>query len=240
MILLGLDLETTGLDFITDEITEIAWGVFDSERSKKPMVIRSLLLNVSKEIPKEIEDMTCISNMFLKVCGNDFFSALGTLRQDIKRFNVQAFVAHNGLRFDKPMLDTKIEQHGYEKFDIPWIDTKLDVPYPANIKSRNLIGLAAEHEFLNPFPHSAVFDVFTMMKILMKYDVDAVYKTSQEPLVVVKALVDFNNKDLAKKRGYIWQELDGKFYEKSWVKVLRESQVQKEQTEAQFTVAIQA
>ena len=88
--------------------------------------------------------------------------------------------------------------------DRPWLDTIVDIRFPDSIKTRNLHHLGADHMVLNPFRHRAVFNVLTMFKVMEHYDLDAIIARSKEPTVYVQAIVSFDEKELAKARGYRW------------------------------------
>ena len=221
MRLLGIDFETTGLDPQKDEITEIGYAVVDTDNYKKPLVLRSQLCSTQTAIPKEITTLTGITNDLLSEVGVDVKSALVSLVSTAKKYGVSHFVAHNA-PFDRAFLEENIKKAKIDPFEISWIDTKKDIPWAIPIRNTSLITVAAEHGFLNPFPHAALFDVFTMLKVLGNYDINEVIKFRDEQVVFVRALVDFNNKDLAKKRGFFWQECEGKFFDKQWVKAIKE------------------
>ena len=110
--------------------------------------------------------------------------------------------AHNGNVFDRPVLDTWAAKYGLDsqKSKI-WIDTKCDIEISPRDSTR-LVYMAADNGFLNPFPHRAMFDVMTMLKILDKQDIDKVMEMAASPTVTVKALVSFDNNQLAKNRGF--------------------------------------
>lgn len=235
MRLMGLDLETTGLEKTTDEITEIAWAIFDTDHWEKPLSFESKLIKTAKQIPKEITELTGITNALLNESGSDMVGVLGKLFTEYKQYKVDALVAHNA-QFDRQFLEEKIRAQGYDIPDWHWICSKGDVQYPSRIKNKSLITLAAEHGFLNPFPHAAIFDVFTMMKIVSRYDIEQTFSTSKEPWMIVKALVDYNNREMAKSLGFSWEQWDGKTYEKSWIKGVRPSQLEELKKSAKFTI----
>lgn len=235
MILLGLDVETTGLDTRLSEITEVGWAIFDTNNWDKPFVLKSMLMNIESSIPQDISDLTGITNALLTRAGRPAATVINELLVDYVSFKVDAFVAHNA-KFDRAFIETAVRKNGLTLPDWHWIDTKAHIDFPKRIRQRSLISLAAEHGFLNPFPHAAVFDVFTMMKILSKYDIEKVFSASKEPVILVQALVDFENKNLAKERGYSWEKWDDVIYPKKWVKALRQSQVEEEVKAAKFTI----
>jgi len=134
--------------------------------------------------------------------------------------------AHNGTNFDRPLLDTWAARYGLDsqKSKI-WIDTKSDIERPPRDSTR-LVYMAADHGFLNPFPHRAMFDVMTMFTILNNYELDPILELAKSPTRVVKALVPFAHKDLAKARGYFPVYENGNFVR--WELPIKECKLDKE------------
>jgi len=112
---------------------------------------------------------------------------------------------------------------------IDWIDTAVDVPYPEKMKTRNLLHLAAEHGFLPASSHRAVFDVFTMLQILSRYELIPVIARAKEPMMYLEACVSFNDRDLAKDRGYRWFPP-----KKIWWKAFKQSDAMAERAQCPF------
>ena len=135
--------------------------------------------------------------------------------------------------FDKPILDNEFKRIGTQPPTQTWIDTRVDVPYPDNIKTRKLTYLAAEHGFANPFQHRALFDVLTMLKIMGLYNMEDILFFAKQETVRVIAHVSFQQKQLAKDRGYHW---DGEA--KIWFLDMKKSKSLKEENEAGFPVTI--
>ena len=87
---------------------------------------------------------------------------------------------------------------------------------PPAITTRKLTHLAAEHGFLNPFPHRAVSDVLTMLKVLSHYDIAPVLESARQPSFTVKACVSYDDREKAKARGYRWDAA-----RKIWTKIVK-------------------
>lgn len=219
MILLGLDLETTGLNPKGDRVTEIGAVLWDA-RARRPIVIFNELINLPAlgvSVPPEITAITGIDDVMLKNWGQSSESVFAKLLTLIAEADY--IVAHNGTNFDRPFLAAELERFNL-RIDKPWIDTSTDVAYPPAITTRKLVHLAAEHGFLNPFAHRAVFDVLTMLEVLSTYDIDDVIRWANSPSVHVKAIVSYDDREKAKAAGFRWNPEN-----KSWIKTLKDFQV---------------
>jgi DNA polymerase III subunit epsilon len=224
MLICGLDLESTGLDTENDEIIELGAVLWDTE-SSIPCGLFSVLVKPDKPISPEITKITGLTNEILA----KYALPKTVAYMDFSEFAKEAecFVAHNGNMFDKPMLASNLKRTPGLSIEVKghWIDTSCDVPYPEKIKTRNLVHLAAEHGFLNPFAHRALFDVLTMLKVLSFYDFGKVLALSKEPSFVIQAQCEKpwedggKSTEEAKANGFRW---DGK--SKRWLKTIRESQ----------------
>jgi DNA polymerase-3 subunit epsilon len=204
MLLLGLDFETTGLDPVEDYVTEVGAVLWDTER-KAPVLIDSYFVKHDGiELTDEIVSITGIIQSDLDNYGIESYDAFYRLNDHIHRS--EAVVAHNGEEFDRKFHKEWCKKvcGDYPSQNIPWIDTQNDIDYPEEIASRKLTYLAAEHGFLNPFAHRAVFDVLTMMRILQEYNVEEVLESAKQPTILVQALVSFDEKELAKERRFRW------------------------------------
>lgn len=152
-----------------------------------------------------------------------------------------AVVAHNGSGFDRPMFDAQLarmleaEALRSQIAALPWIDTCLDVPFPEAITTRKLVHLAAEHGFLNPFAHRAVFDVLTMLRVMAAYPIEPILESAKQPLVTCIAQVSYDDREKAKARGYRWRGQS-----KLWVKHLKAHRLEEEKAQAGFPIEVRA
>jgi len=226
MKILGIDFETTGLDPLKDEIIEVGAVLWDTERSM-PLQICSEIVKGEIKISKEIEELTKISNYDRENYGVSQ-SKLAVILADFI-YDCDYIIAHNA-KFDKSFLDAFINNIqgksgdlldiAFSNFEKPWIDSMLDIDY-AFSNSKKLGYLAADHGFINPFAHRAVFDVLTMLKLASMYDWNETIENAKQPKIEVVANVSFENKDAAKKLGFHWEN-------RLWVKMIRESSFEKE------------
>jgi DNA polymerase-3 subunit epsilon len=216
MRILGLDLETTGLDPEQDEIIEIGAVVWDTEQ-KKPLRMMSELVRSTKTVSAEITAITGITNEDLTHCGQEPQKAISQLLELAQ--GCQYIVAHNGREFDRRFLEKSLLQIG-SRLELPWIDTLFDVPYSDNISSRKLVHLCAEHGFLNPFSHRAVFDVMSMLMILNQYDFAEVERYYKSPALKLVARVGYDDREKAKKAGFRWDPVG-----RIWFRQIKECQM---------------
>lgn len=212
MLLLGIDLETGG-DFNSpveqNFITEIGMVLWDTTFNQ-PIKMHNYLITPKQAICQDAEVYTGITNEMAKKWSTDIAKVASLVNQ---MFELADYVvAHNGNRFDKPIMEVN--------FNLPektWIDTMTDVPYPPNCTNRNLSYLAQFHLLLNSFPHRALTDVLTMLTILNKYDLEEVIKIAQSPVLTVEAQTTFAEKEKPKAAKFRWNP-----EKKVWYKEVKE------------------
>lgn len=231
MIVAGIDFETTSVDPHTCHPTEFALVLWEADTNKiiEPM---SFLLEVPEEVEITNEHITGISKRLTQNYGYRWDEAQVYILQRL--IFADYFMAHN-VEFDRTILKRMFSwdsHHGDKPFDDShWIDTLTDVPYPESIKTRSLPYLAAEHGFLNPFPHRALFDVMTMLQIASMYDFNEILKYADSPNVWLRASVSFDDKQLAKDRYFKWDPTN-----KLWVKQVKELNIDHEEEKADFPI----
>lgn len=242
MIICGIDLETTGLSPDKDHIIEMAY-VIKGWCDPKPIAVGHSYFTTSIPLTKEIQELTRIDDKLLSLAGRDISVGLSALAHDCDKYGVAFMLGHNGRAFDKLFLQKVVaEIGGGEALDrylnIPWLDSKEDIIYPGTVKTTRLTYLAAEHGFLNPFPHSALFDVMTMLNVAERYPFDQMVERSKMPTLIVRALVSFDDKQLAKDRSYYWEKWADKSFPKMWVKGIKEGDFDREVKECVFPIAV--
>lgn len=230
MRILGLDVETTGLDSSKDRIIEMGCCLWDWD-THIPLAIYSALVMPERDIPEEITQLTGITNTHINEFGwpeeNVILETSDLMRK------ADYVMAHNA-PFDKGFFETAVKrQPGCIPVDKPWLDSRMDIVFPERVATRHLNYLAAEAGFINPWRHRAVFDVMTMLKLASAYDINAIISRSKEPIVYVQALVSFDEKELAKARQYQWAARP-----KVWYKALKESDAKAEIAACGFRTAI--
>ena len=234
MKILGIDFESTGLNIQTIGVTEVGMVVWDTAL-RAPIKLFGTLVDPG---PKAIWEpgVEKINNLTPEICSAQGMADDKALRYVLSWYgSADVACAHNGTVFDRPLLETWAARYGLDAQPGKiWIDTKVDLEIPERNSTR-LTYMAADHSFLNPFPHRAMFDVMTMLKILDNYDIDKVMELAKSPTITVKAIVSFDQKDLARNRGYHAQYeanggVRGKF--KHWSMSIKECKLDKERAAA--------
>lgn len=233
MLIVGLDFETTGLDVKADRVIEVGAVLWCTER-KAPLRLFSEMINPGIELSPEITALTGISTQDLERFGQQAYSVFLRLTEFLGQG--EAVLAHNGKRFDFPLYWEELKRMDGVRFSptpLLFIDSSVDVDYPAQITTRKLTHLAAEHGFLNPFAHRAVFDVLTMLSVVSRYDWEKVVANAKTPDITIQAVVSYDRREEAKARGFRW---DGD--KKAWLKVIKEPRFEEETKDYPFRCAI--
>jgi DNA polymerase III subunit epsilon len=223
MLLLGIDFETTGLNPEIDSIIEVGMVFWD--KVSGPVRLDNFLVNHDIQLDPAITDITGITTSMCEDYGRAQAVGLKYVMQWVAAADI--LVAHNA-PFDREFLRNWCLRNEIEFPTKIWIDTNLDLNSQMNPRfSRKLVYMAADHGFLNPFPHRAVFDVMAMLQVLSKYDLDETIRYSQLPSIEIEAVSKYEQKDLVKAAGYRW------FGEtKQWKKIIKQDTLELEQTKA--------
>jgi len=207
MILLSIDFETSGLDPEKNEITEVG-AVLWSTSFHRAMETASYFIQTSAPLSKEITDLTGINSAMLTKFGYPQEIAYENLEDMIEQ--ADAFVGQNVIRFDKRFLEAWAKKNGKTIPEKLWIDTRTDLP---GVKSKHLGYMAADAVdpatgrpcgFLNPFPHNAVSDCLTVLRLIDMHPIDAVVARAKQPTVVLQSHQERQDNGAAKKLGFVW------------------------------------
>ncbi len=202
MLVLGLDLETSGLDKKECDILEFGAALW-SVKEKRPVCLFSKFnRDFKSEIPLEIENLIGLKAAEIRKWGKPLRECLEELSSLIEAADY--IIAHNGTSFDKPFLEDAYKSIGFKMPETKWIDTQTDLPFPDSVGTRKLSYLACEHGFINPFPHRAITDVLTTLKLMAQYDFEAVMAIANTPLVQVVAQVSYDERHKPRQAGFRW------------------------------------
>ena len=215
-----IDLETTGIDPLTDEIIEVGIMEFsfddeDFTQLPRPSTVYSELSEPNAPLNEFIKNLTGLSDVDLK--GR-------SINWELIRNKLEAadfVIAHNA-EFERSFLSNVEELKSLPQkiwacsmTQIKWI-TK-------GSSSRALKYVAADQGFLNPFPHRAPFDVITTFKVIER-NLEELILNALSPVIEIRAIgADFETKDILKKRGYHWNAS-----ERVWMTNISERQLEAE------------
>lgn len=227
MLICGIDFETTGLKGEEDRIIEIGAVLWDTD-TKTPVRAFSTLCKMP-DYPALTEEITRITGITPHMLDQysmptDYaFRLLEKMCVD----GAEMFVAHNA-PFDKKFYEAQCGYMDNETFrNIPWACSMADVPYGDKIKGQSLIHVSAEHGFVNPFSHRALFDVMSMLRVVSEYDIEVIRATATTEKILVRCMATYNERELAKKLKFRW---DGE--KKWWTKHIPETLFDNELNEA--------
>ena len=213
MYLLGIDLETTGIDPASSDITEIGYMVWDTNLSC-PVKFGSHLIKIDHPIPAEIKKLTGINDDYLSKFGVDLKQAIIPLASLAE--SCDFLVGHNAIEFDRKYLSRAYKKYSIDFPKKYWIDTMIDLPYSDSIRTRKLDYLAIEHKIPIVISHRAVFDLWTTMQILKKYNIEEIIERAKTGFIKLIAKVSYEERTKASTQGFKWDSKN-----KIWFKILR-------------------
>jgi DNA polymerase III epsilon subunit-like protein len=176
MIIVGVDVETTGLDSDGDEIVELGVVLFDVE-SGRVIAVFGKVFKVKKwgaeaaqchQIPEEISEL-------MPLVGSEDIDPWDIVSGDLAKF----VVAHNAPH-DHAFV-TKIWPSFLKK---PWLCTQRDLKHKEflpNVSSRRLGHLCVDYHIAMGSWHQAVADAEACARIAAKHDLDDAYRRKLEP-----------------------------------------------------------
>lgn len=227
VILFSYDIESTGLDFVKDRVIEVG-AILYSTTQKKCLESQGFLVKTDVAITEEITKLTGITPQAVKKFGYESSDALDIVGDMM--LAADAIIGHNVIRFDKRMTAAWADREVVILPDRLHIDTYTDLPGAAPGK---LTLMAAEAGFLNLFPHSALSDCQTVLKLVEDYDIEKVIERAKSPNVVVQAMVTYSTNALAKKERFRWYG-----EKKQWWRMCKEIDLESFTKDLQFDVKV--
>jgi DNA polymerase III epsilon subunit-like protein len=227
------DFEATGLDTETAEPIELGLAVYDFASQRLIKSQSELMYHPSyPQITPKIQRLTNISLDHLMSDSILPHDGILKLAETIQKYD--GIAGHNIKGYDLKILERLLIKY----FDLPIqtlvhnklvIDTMTDLPYPLEIKRRDLVSLAAHHGFLNPFPHRALPDAMSTMKLMSLYPFDEVKQLAREPLIRLVPYDDVTTQyEDIREMGFRKDNLIG------WFKEVKSSRIALEMAECPF------
>lgn len=226
-IWLALDFESTGLDFVKDRIIEVG-AILWSTNQRKCLESQGFLVKSDVSVTPEITKITGITQSAVDRYGYEQDDSLQTVLNLMEQ--ADAVIGHNVVRFDKRMLQSWADRNSAEVPEKLWIDTYQDLP---NTEVGKLTLMAANAGFLNMFPHAALADCQTVLKLVEPYDIEKVVERAKSPMIGIQAHQDRNSNDKAKKLRFRWEP-----QRKIWWKMIKEMDLDEFAKSASFDISI--
>lgn len=167
MILAGVDIETTGLDWGEHRIIEFYAGLWTS-RDRELVDSLTLRIHPGRAILPAAQAVHHISITDLEGCP-PWVSVAPTIHTFLQSADI--LVAHNGIGFDLPFLNHEFERVKLPKIDRPIIDTMTQGRWASPVGAVPNLGAlcwACEVEYYPAKAHAASYDVEVMMECFFK------------------------------------------------------------------------
>jgi DNA polymerase-3 subunit epsilon len=198
MIILAVDFETTGLSPEKDRIVEVGAILFSTTQDR---ALESAGYLVQSDVPltAELTKINGITQAAVDKFGYSSHDGLLSLLE-MAQF-AEAYIGQNVVRFDKLFIES---WGAREKIQIPdklWIDTRTDIP---GVVGKHLSYMAADAGFLNLFPHSALTDCLTVLKLIENYDIKKIVERAESPMVILQSHQARTDNNLAKAHKFWW------------------------------------
>lgn len=214
-----VDTETTGLSPERDRIIEIGILEFAVDGETPPVATRSYgALQDPGEVvvSPEIERLTGLSAGVLKGQAIDW----GLVREFFERASL--VVAHN-VDFDRRFLEASGALTGLAPH---WACSMRHIDWrKRHFQSLSLNYLAADHGFVNPFAHRALFDCATTFRLVAPHLRELIQRSWEREYMLRAIGSPFESREVLKARGYRWDAA-----ERVWQKAVAESELLDERT----------
>ena len=197
MIIIGFDLESTGLDLVKDRPIEMAAMLWSTKMNRSVDSEAVLVQADGVPVSAEITEITGITQAAVDKFGYEPSDAFEILTSFIDQ--AEAVATFNGRRFDIPMSKewaSRVKSTFPEKLHI---DLSTDLP----MRSQELITMCAKKGFLYP-AHEALGDVGGMLKLMSMFPFDIVLQRAKSPMIVVQSKQSFNENNKVKKHKFRW------------------------------------
>jgi DNA polymerase-3 subunit epsilon len=197
MILVGFDIESTGLDKVEDRPIEVGAAVWTTKYNRSLDTRALLIKSDGVPVTEEITQITGITPGMLDSFGYEPADAFDEMLYFMDKG--EALVAFNGRRFDVPMCQAWAKRVKKEFPNKLLIDPFTDLP----MRGQELITMCAKMGIYYD-PHEAGADVGAMLRLVAKFDFQTVFERAQSPIVVVQSMQRRNENNKAKKHKFRW------------------------------------
>jgi DNA polymerase III alpha subunit (gram-positive type) len=210
MIIVGLDLEATGLDKVKDRPIEVGVALWTTKYNRSLDTRALLIQSDGVSVTDEITEITGITQSMVDNFGYTPEEGYDEMLYFVDR--AEAIVAFNGVRFDIPMCQQWAKRIKKQFPDKLVIDPYTDLP----MRGQELITMCAKMGIYYD-PHEAGADVGAMLRLTGKFDFNIVLDRAKSPTLVVRSMQHISENDKAKKHKFRWNP-----ERKIWWKAVKE------------------
>ena len=202
MLITLLDVETTGLDPETDAVIEVAAILYSTEH-------RAILQQVSTLLAVEenpAEAVNGISMGMIDESDNYAWDSKDSITDAIvEMMDASSYIVAFNSDFDQSFIKTM--GNTAWQVETPWADAAA-ITYSKASHKLDLVNIALANGIPIVNAHRALDDCRILCELLGKVpDLDYQLARAARPKVLVKALVSFDQKDLAKAAGFHWDSV---------------------------------
>lgn len=195
---LVLDVETTGIDAAEDSIIEIGileFGIPESGGEPQILNLYGALEDPGRPLSPEIQKLTGLTDEVLSGHRIGWEYVRGLMER------AAIIVAHNA-DFDKGFIERRPELAG---LSCHWACSMKHIDWEAKgFRTRALNYLAADHGFINPFAHRALFDCATTFRLVTPYFKELVERSYLREVRIFATAAPFEVKDKLRGNRYRW------------------------------------
>ena len=205
MIITALDVESTGLDKNKDRILEVGLVLFSTGQNRVLESAGFLVQSDGVVVSDEITEITGITQAAVDKFGYDTKQALDSIEYFVGQSD--AVLAHNGTRFDKPMVDNSAKRSTFNLTEKLWIDSMVDLP---GVKGEQLITMAAKAGILLTGAHGALADASATLEMVRRHaqepekSWDRIVERAKSPIVLIQSHQARDKNSDAKKFKFRW------------------------------------
>jgi DNA polymerase III subunit epsilon len=206
MIVVGLDLEATGLDKVNDRPIEVGLTLWSTNMQRGLETHNFLIQSDGVPVTEEITEITGANQKSVDTFGHPLDEAFDDIVDFVNRG--EAIVAFNGPGYDIPMMQAWAKRLGKTFPDKLVIDPFTDMPKYTDVASpgmrgQELITMCAKNGIYYD-AHEAGADVSAMLRLMSIRDFDLVLQRAKSETIVVRSMQAFDDNAKAKKHKFRW------------------------------------
>lgn len=206
MIVVGLDLEATGLDKVKDRPIEVGLTLWSTNMERGLETRNFLIQSDGVPITDEITEITGVTQKAADTFGYPVDEAFDEIVDFVSRG--EAVVAFNGTRFDIPMMHAWAKRLNRTFPDKLLIDPFTDMPHYTDapspgMRGQELITMCAKNGIYYD-AHEAGADVGAMLRLMSTRDFDLVLQRAKSDVVIIQSKQHRSENSKAKKHKFRW------------------------------------